>query len=280
MTTMQKFKAYFGMVPPSEYEDDYLDEPGPGPVRAQRERSYRDEYYGDTSFRDTSFRDTSYGDDEYADPGYREPAPAYPEERRYAAHGGSEGAAPRRPAAPTGPSYAAPTYNGPSYSGAHDGPGYESGYSGAPEYTYAGGRAGAEVPPERPRPRLEPLQRSGGATLRTARPAGGPDQHGELERVFADGPLHKITTLRPSDYGEARTIGERFRDGNPVIMDLVNMSNADAKRLVDFAAGLAFALRGSFDKVATKVFLLSPADVDVSPEDRRKIAETGFYNQS
>ena len=57
------------------------------------------------------------------------------------------------------------------------------------------------------------------------------------------------------------------------------MSNADAKRLVDFAAGLAFALRGSFDKVATKVFLLSPADIDVSAEERRRIAETGFYNQ-
>ena len=52
-------------------------------------------------------------------------------------------------------------------------------------------------------------------------------------------------------------------------MDLVSMDNADAKRLVDFAAGLAFALRGSFDKVATKVFLLSPADVDVSAEERR-----------
>ena len=77
-------------------------------------------------------------------------------------------------------------------------------------------------------------------------------------------PLSKITTLRPKDYSEARTIGERFRDGTPVIMDLVTMDNADAKRLVDFAAGLAFALRGSFDKVATKVFLLSPADVDVT----------------
>ena len=65
-----------------------------------------------------------------------------------------------------------------------------------------------------------------------------------------------------------------FRDGTPVIMDLVTMDNADAKRLVDFA-GLAFALRGSFDKVATKVFLLSPADIDVSPDDRRRIAETG-----
>ncbi|MGA9871070.1 MAG: cell division protein SepF, partial [Rhodococcus sp. (in: high G+C Gram-positive bacteria)] len=93
------------------------------------------------------------------------------------------------------------------------------------------------------------------------------------------GPLSKITTLRPRDYSEARTIGERFRDGTPVIMDLVEMSNADAKRLVDFAAGLAFALRGSFDKVATKVFLLSPADIDVSPQERRRIAETGFYSQ-
>ena len=98
------------------------------------------------------------------------------------------------------------------------------------------------------------------------------------ELFDAGSPLSKITTLRPKDYSEARTIGERFRDGQPVIMDLVSMDNADAKRLVDFAAGLAFALRGSFDKVATKVFLLSPADVDVSAEERRRIAEAGFYS--
>ena len=64
------------------------------------------------------------------------------------------------------------------------------------------------------------------------------------ELFDAGSPLSKITTLRPKDYSEARTIGERFRDGTPVIMDLVTMDNADAKRLVDFAAGLAFALRG------------------------------------
>jgi cell division inhibitor SepF len=97
------------------------------------------------------------------------------------------------------------------------------------------------------------------------------------ELFEAGSPLAKITTLRPKDYSEARTIGERFRDGTPVIMDLVSMDNADAKRLVDFAAGLAFALRGSFDKVATKVFLLSPADVDVTADERRRIAEAGFY---
>ena len=91
--------------------------------------------------------------------------------------------------------------------------------------------------------------------------------------------MKKISTLRPRDYSEARTIGERFRDGSPVIMDLADMSNDEAKRLVDFAAGLVFAMRGSFDKVATKVFLLSPAGVDVTPEERRRIAESGFFSQ-
>lgn len=101
-----------------------------------------------------------------------------------------------------------------------------------------------------------------------------------MAMLFDEGSaLAKITTLRPKDYSEARTIGERFRDGTPVIMDLVSMDNADAKRLVDFAAGLAFALRGSFDKVATKVFLLSPPDVEVTPEERRRMAEAGFYAQ-
>ena len=89
--------------------------------------------------------------------------------------------------------------------------------------------------------------------------------------------LYRITTLHPRTYNEAKTIGLQFRGGTPVIMNLSEMDDADAKRLVDFAAGLAFALRGSFDKVATKVFLLSPADVDVSPEERRRIAETGFH---
>jgi cell division inhibitor SepF len=91
------------------------------------------------------------------------------------------------------------------------------------------------------------------------------------------GPLNRITTIHPRTYNEAKTIGEAFRDGTPVIMNLSDMGDADAKRLVDFAAGLAFALRGSFDKVATKVFLLSPADVAVTADERKRIAEAGFY---
>jgi len=91
---------------------------------------------------------------------------------------------------------------------------------------------------------------------------------------------YHITTLHPTTYNEARTIGEHFRDGTPVIMNLTEMDEADAKRLVDFAAGLAFGLRGTIERVTNRVFLLSPADVQVTAEDKAKIAEGGFFNQN
>ena len=91
---------------------------------------------------------------------------------------------------------------------------------------------------------------------------------------------YRITTLHPRTYNEARTIGERFRDGLPVIMNLSEMDDADAKRLVDFAAGLSFGLRGSIERVTAKVFLLSPQNVDVTAEDKARIREGGFFNQS
>jgi cell division inhibitor SepF len=92
--------------------------------------------------------------------------------------------------------------------------------------------------------------------------------------------LMRITTLHPRTYNEARTIGEHFREGTPVIMNLTEMVDSDARRLVDFAAGLIFGLRGSIDKVTNKVFLLSPANVEVTAEDKARIAERGFFNQS
>ena len=92
--------------------------------------------------------------------------------------------------------------------------------------------------------------------------------------------LARITTLHPRTYNEARTIGEHFREGTPVIMNLTEMVDSDARRLVDFAAGLIFGLRGSIDKVTNKVFLLSPANVEVTAEDKARIAERGFFNQS
>jgi cell division inhibitor SepF len=92
--------------------------------------------------------------------------------------------------------------------------------------------------------------------------------------------LTRITTLHPRTYNEARTIGEHFREGTPVIMNLTEMVDSDARRLVDFAAGLIFGLRGSIDRVTNKVFLLSPANVEVAAEDKARIAERGFFNQS
>ena len=79
----------------------------------------------------------------------------------------------------------------------------------------------------------------------------------------------RITTLQPHSYNDARRIGEEYRSGVPVIMDLTEMDDADAKRLVDFAAGLVFGARGSIERVSNKVFMLTPAELEVSAEDAR-----------
>jgi cell division inhibitor SepF len=92
--------------------------------------------------------------------------------------------------------------------------------------------------------------------------------------------LSRITTLHPRNYNEARTIGEHFREGIPVIMNLSEMDDSDAKRLVDFSAGLVFAVRGTIERVTNKVFLLSPPNVSVAAGDKQRIAEGGFFNQS
>jgi cell division inhibitor SepF len=92
-------------------------------------------------------------------------------------------------------------------------------------------------------------------------------------------PSYQITALHPRTYNEARTIGEHFRKSTPVIMNLSDMDDADAKRLVDFAAGLTFGLHGRIERVTAKVFLLSPHNVTVTAADKARI-ESGFFNQS
>jgi cell division inhibitor SepF len=98
--------------------------------------------------------------------------------------------------------------------------------------------------------------------------------------VAYEQPPQRITTLHPRTYNEAKTIGLQFRSGTPVIMNLTEMDDADAKRLVDFAAGLTFGLHGSIERVTPKVFLLSPHNMTVTAADKQRIAEGGFYNQS
>ncbi|TQM26004.1 cell division protein SepF [Nocardia bhagyanarayanae] len=264
MSTLHKFKAYFGMVPLEDYEDDYVDDRAPRANErgGARPRSYSDRGgYGADRYPEDRYGADRFGQDrfdedvDYPEPAYKSPYQAgYPAARRdeYAdePYGDDRYESPRRPT----------RIDAAASSGRFRAGGGAGMLRGAT-------RGALAVDPEAEERRLEERVRPEPAPAR--RPG-----------IFEDGgPLSKITTLRPRDYSEARIIGERFREGNPVIMDLVDLSNADAKRLVDFAAGLAFALRGSFDKVATKVFLLSPADVDVSAEERRRIAETGFYNQ-
>ena len=130
-------------------------------------------------------------------------------------------------------------------------------------------------------------QRSGSTRARIA-PAANPAPVSDLaerRRPVSVQPgtvaeLSRITTLHPRNYNEARLVGENYRDGTPVIMNLSEMDDNDAKRLVDFAAGLIFATRGSIERVTNKVFLLSPPNVTVAAEDKQRIAEDGFFNQS
>ena len=94
------------------------------------------------------------------------------------------------------------------------------------------------------------------------------------------GDLSRIETIHPRSYNDARRIGEEFRVGVPVIMNLGDMDDSDAKRIIDFAAGLVFGLHGTIERITGKVFLLSPANVDLGDQARAQIAEDGFFNQS
>ena len=141
-------------------------------------------------------------------------------------------------------------------------------YDGYDEYDYDEQPARAEAPqqPERsaavtPLPQRTPVAR--------------------VVRDVEVGALNRITTIHPRTYNEAKNIGESFRDGTPVIMNLSDMDDSDAKRLVDFAAGLVFGLHGQIERVTSKVFLLSPAHVEVSAEEGVPAPTArGLFNQS
>ena len=160
-----------------------------------------------------------------------------------------------------------------------DDPHYDDGFDSYDEYDEYGDQADQPEPePERPAPR------GGRGEFAPAGPSPAPVSRGSSTAVATATAtatdLARITTLHPRTYNEARTIGEHFREGTPVIMNLTEMVDSDAKRLVDFAAGLIFGLHGSIDRVTNRVFLLCPANVEVTAEDKARIAERGFFNQS
>jgi cell division inhibitor SepF len=92
--------------------------------------------------------------------------------------------------------------------------------------------------------------------------------------------LDQIFTIHPRFYNEARTVGEKYRQGQPVLMNLSDMDETERKRLVDFASGLVFGHFGSIERVTSKVFLLTPPNVRVSTEGKVAATEASFFNQS
>jgi cell division inhibitor SepF len=95
-------------------------------------------------------------------------------------------------------------------------------------------------------------------------------------RPAATGAIHKS---EPKRFNEAREVADRFKEGTAVIMNLQSTEDSIARRLVDFASGLVYGLDGKIELVANRVYLLTPADVEVSAEERERLAGGGFYNQ-
>ncbi|MGQ0480781.1 MAG: cell division protein SepF [Pseudonocardia sp.] len=251
MSTLYRLKAYFGMVPPEDM-DAYAEEYG-----------YEDPDYGRPEQNQRHWREPEYPDQE---------RPRYQNPYRDDSRGGPRAGAADRDGEVHGGRYAdqVPDPRPARALGSLD---RADPATGGDPVTVGGGSRSA--------PRMAPVQGSlavdaVSSALRS--PAPLLDQSAP-EPGLGSVSMSRITTVHPRSYNEARTIGERYRDGIPVIINLTELDDAAAKRLVDFAAGLAFALRGSIDKVTSRVFLLSPAGVDVSAEERRKLAERGFFGQ-
>lgn len=138
-------------------------------------------------------------------------------------------------------------------------------------------------PTPRREPRIAPVttpsvstvsKASTGVTVIGGRTVIESESAGELE------PSYNIVTLHPRSYSEARQMAEHYRQGNPVIINLDDMDESERKRLVDFASGLAFGLQGGIERIASRVFLISPANVTVRTEDKAAFAQASFFNQS
>jgi cell division inhibitor SepF len=298
MTTLHRVKAYFGMVPADEldsydgYDDDRYDsgrdrhpvERHTGDRHPDRHRyaadRFDDRFDGRVDDRDHDGGYDRYGRgrredeerydryDRYDDRDRRTPRPRDPEVteiRRDEMRRDEEPATESVPRAGRGRSWA--TNTGPSHTSVRPTthrtpPSLSSAASGSSaSSTGSAGSSSAET----------------AATPAVKGPTAVPSAVADPDP--ASGPA-EITSLQPKSYNEARLIGERYRDGIPVIMNLTEMDDAGAKRLVDFAAGLAFALRGSIEKVTNRVFLLSPPNVEVSASDRRKLAEKNYASTS
>lgn len=147
----------------------------------------------------------------------------------------------------------------------------------------------AGPPPTGPPAREEPtnVRRIGPAAPTSSRPTR--TQERTVER---DSPTSRNTSRQgrergstvhvtnPTTFNDVEEVGEQFRAGVPVIMNLAGASESVAKRLLDFASGLIFGLDGRIERVGDRVFLLTPVGTEVSTEERNRLSESGFFNQA
>src|SRR5437879_871194 len=90
----------------------------------------------------------------------------------------------------------------------------------------------------------------------------------------------RVHLVIPKSFNDAQQIADKFKDSIPVILNLQSSENDLSKRLIDFASGLTYALDGGMQRIADKVFMLTPRNVEISAEERARLIEKGFFNQS
>lgn len=101
-----------------------------------------------------------------------------------------------------------------------------------------------------------------------------------VEPVGNGGDLHQIHMVTPRSFNDAQQVADEFKRSKPVIINLQTADRELAKRLIDFASGLTYALGGGMQRIAERTFLLTPRNVEVSAEEKAAILERGFFNQS
>ncbi len=129
----------------------------------------------------------------------------------------------------------------------------------------------------------EPIASSGGVrTLHREAPDSGVtiQTRPAVVRPITTVQSPKVHVVAPVGFNDAQEIGDKLKANQPVIVNLQGANRDLARRLIDFASGLTYALDGGMQRIADKVFLLTPRNVEVSAEERARLIEKGFFNQS
>ena len=161
-----------------------------------------------------------------------------------------------------------------------------------PEYRYEddGDNFEPDTLSDRAAPAPAPARGRGGSNVRRLRR----DDPNEIDEIFADAPpprrrlqgvsnggsAAQVHFVTPRNFNDAQEVADQFKRGVPVILNLQAASTDLSKRLIDFGSGLTYALEGGMQRIADKTFLLTPANVEVSAEEKARLVEKGFFNQS